>query len=528
MSEDSTPKALKPALKPRSRAERRRPATIELYALVSSGFIWACGQYIMAPVLPYFAMAKGANALEYSMISSAYAFSQMISCPLLGLLSDSNRVGRRPVLLAGLAATAVGYLAMSRVETAFQLLLARGALGFSSGTVAAEVAYLADLTAKEERQSWLSLQTTLQLAGSMLGPAIGGFLADHFAKQIGHGTGFEHLCFLIAALCTLNFIIGAIFFTCPTEIKVARPADTRTPLLSVLRKHFLHRTTGLLLAAAFLDSFALAVSDGPEAYFLRDKFGFVPGDQALFLTIAAAASMTSSEIVRYMPEAWPARLVCVVFSLGSAAAMLLPVICREWWIPYAYSALFGFTVTVVEVSSKTKLLSALVPEELQGTVFGIQNALLNVGYSVGPLVGGSMYDYTRHLPYALSSIFLCLSAAVYSSLPSSTTLLASEPLLNEESEALQHMGNKAPLPGKRIGASTATRRARVFFVCPDLYSEFEERNAKTNQFKARSKTIGEASFAMALANQRAGREIVEQSPLAKATSHATIDAYFPH
>merc|ERR1711879_732068 len=133
--------------------------------------------------------------------------------------------------------------------------------------------------------------------------------------------------------------------------------------------------------------------------------------------------------MRYMPEAWPGRLVCVFFSLGSACALLLPILCREWWVPYAYAALFGITVTVVEVTGKTKLLGALVPEELQGTVFGIQTALLNIGYSLGPIVGGSIYDYTHHLPYALSSIFLCLSAVVYSSLPSSTTLSASEPLL---------------------------------------------------------------------------------------------------
>ena len=63
------------------------------------------GQWILAPALPYFAMAKGCHAFHYAMISSAYAATQMLSSPLLGVLSD--RLGRRPILLGGLAATSV-------------------------------------------------------------------------------------------------------------------------------------------------------------------------------------------------------------------------------------------------------------------------------------------------------------------------------------------------------------------------------------------------------------------------------------
>ena len=47
----------------------------------------------------------GCHAFHYAMISSAYAASQMISSPILGMLSE--RLGRRPILLSGLAATAV-------------------------------------------------------------------------------------------------------------------------------------------------------------------------------------------------------------------------------------------------------------------------------------------------------------------------------------------------------------------------------------------------------------------------------------
>ena len=58
-------------------------------------------------------MAKGCHAFHYAMISSAYAACQMLSSPLLGVLSD--RLGRRPILLGGLAATAVVCLGLEWV-----------------------------------------------------------------------------------------------------------------------------------------------------------------------------------------------------------------------------------------------------------------------------------------------------------------------------------------------------------------------------------------------------------------------------
>ena len=88
-----------------------------------TGAVHQGGQWILAPALPYFAMAKGCHAFHYAMISSAYAATQMLSSPLLGVLSD--RIGRRPILLGGLAATSVvclshyGRKASTRPTTVF-------------------------------------------------------------------------------------------------------------------------------------------------------------------------------------------------------------------------------------------------------------------------------------------------------------------------------------------------------------------------------------------------------------------------
>ena len=97
---------------------------------------------------------------------------------------------------------------MANASTIFQLLLARGALGFVSGTMAAEVAYMADLTWKSDRAYWVNLQARLQAAGCLLGPAIGGMVEPYERKRFESHFEFEHLCYAISGLCVLNFIIG--------------------------------------------------------------------------------------------------------------------------------------------------------------------------------------------------------------------------------------------------------------------------------------------------------------------------------
>ncbi|CAE7196603.1 tetA [Symbiodinium necroappetens] len=530
---------LKPALKPQSR--NNRAAQIELGALICSSFIWACGQWILAPALPYFAMAKGCHAFHYAMISSAYAATQMLSSPLLGVLSD--RLGRRPILLGGLAATSVVYLLMANASTIFQLLLARGALGFVSGTMAAEVAYMADLTWKSDRAYWVNLQARLQAAGCLLGPAIGGMVEPYERKRFESHFEFEHLCYAISGLCVLNLIIGVRFFTCPKTVKAARPsvqtpADSPRRKISVVSSNFLHGPTKLLLLACFIDGFSLAVSDGPEAFFLHDQYGFAPEQQAQFMMTCSASSLLWGSLAPYMGKLLPAKLTCVVFTISTAGVMVLMTLSRVWWTPYLYAVLFGCFATLVEVASKASLVNTLVPEKQQAAVYGMQRGLLNLGFSLGPLVGGGTYETSRGLPYTISACCLCISALIYLSLPSSLTpggdsLLGDDIEDTESKEALEHLSNQAPLPAKRFGATLATEKARrVYFVCPDLYEAYREqaeqkrRHSFTEsalQAAGRSNTIGEESFSLrmdsdrflatAWATRRRGRSSAIPSPM---------------
>src|SRR6185369_10388186 len=74
-------------------------------------FVDLLGLSIMIPLLPFYAARFGADAYIVGLLSATYPIMQFIGAPLLGRLSD--RIGRRPVLLASQLGTLLGFIIMA-------------------------------------------------------------------------------------------------------------------------------------------------------------------------------------------------------------------------------------------------------------------------------------------------------------------------------------------------------------------------------------------------------------------------------
>lgn len=476
-----------------------------------------CGEFVLAPTLPFFAMGKGATAVDWAMITSGFSLCQLVGSPLLGMLSD--RVGRRPVLLAELAAASVLYFLLGTVQSVNMLLLVRVALGFTVGASAAGTACIIELTEgkKEDRPFWLGLQKTLQAAGTIIGPALGGIIAPFSKRALNEKVTFTHCCKVVSGVCALNFVIGFIFFTEPKSLRFNHPKsaaikeaatgdnfnDRSEPFVSFLRRRF--NGPLRLLVAGFLDCFAMAVSDGPEAYFLKDTFNFGPRSLSGFFMVCAASTLVWANAVPYVTKRLGAKNACVYFSLASGTVMLTLLVFRFWWAPYLYAFLIGCTVTIVEVISHTTLLCGIVAESQQGAVYGMQSALINLGFVLGPPLGGAIYQWTgKGVPYCVSFVTFCLSALIYSSLPceesQSESLLGDGLRSSTTPRALQHMAHEQGLANKRGTARLCTERKqkyRTFFVDHALYDEFVDSQAGVK----RSHSIGIESMSKMLSNK---------------------------
>ena len=130
----------------------------------------------------------------------AFALMQFIFSPILGELSD--RFGRRPVLLIALAGLSIDYVLHAVAPTITWLFIGRILAGICGASFTVANAYMADISAPEERAKNFGILGAAFGLGFIIGPAIGGFFGEIDVR----------LPFYIAAgLTFVNFLIGLVF-----------------------------------------------------------------------------------------------------------------------------------------------------------------------------------------------------------------------------------------------------------------------------------------------------------------------------
>src|SRR3984957_6622855 len=154
-------------------------------------FIDLVGFGVVIPLLPYYALDFHASPLAVTSMMSCYSLGQFFSSPLLGRLSD--RIGRKPVILASLVCSIASYVWLGFASALWMLFAARLLAGAGAGNIAAAQAYVTDVTPPEGRAKGMGMIGAALGLGFTVGPALGGLAA-------GGGAHLEYPAFLAAAL----------------------------------------------------------------------------------------------------------------------------------------------------------------------------------------------------------------------------------------------------------------------------------------------------------------------------------------
>src|SRR5215831_16568823 len=125
----------------------RRTASIS--TLFLTVFIDLLGFGLVIPFLPGMARRLGAGDFVATLPGAVFSIMQFLFIPIWGRLSD--RVGRRPVLLWSIAASAIGMTFLGLSSSLAMLLAARVFSGVATANIAVAQAYIADVTPPERR-----------------------------------------------------------------------------------------------------------------------------------------------------------------------------------------------------------------------------------------------------------------------------------------------------------------------------------------------------------------------------------------
>ena len=386
----------------------RRKAAVGFIFVTALIDVMALG--IMIPVLPTLVkqMAGGDTsvAAEWNVVfSTTFGVMQFICSPIMGLLSD--RFGRRPVLLTSIFGMGLDFLFMAFAPNLRWLYAGRIVNGATAASIGTANAYIADITAPENRAKAFGVMGAAFGVGFTFGPALGGLLAEVDIR----------LPFLVCAgLALSNWLYG--YFILPESL----PPERRTKSLDWKRANplgslkLLRSQPGLLGLASigFLYQMGYVVLPVIFVLYTSHRYGWTPATMGL--TMMATGIST---IVVQMLLIGP-----VVKRVGERGALLLGLgsgcvgfavygLATEGWIYLLGVPLFALT-GFVQPGLQGLMTRKVAPGE-QGQLQGANGAIGGVAGILAPSIFGLSFawavrnDDVIHqpgLPVLIAALFL--------------------------------------------------------------------------------------------------------------------------
>ena len=356
---------------------------------------------IITPVLPRLIMSLshvglGDAARIGGYLMLAYSAMQFVSGPVLGGLSD--KFGRRPVLLASLAAFGLDYLLTGFAPTLAWLFAGRIIAGITGASFNSAYAYIADVTPPERRTQDFGLLGFAFGAGFIIGPAVGGLLASY-----GTRTPF----FVAAGLALVNVAYG--WFMLPESLAKAdrRPFDWRRANVwgSLVRLRSLRPAVLVLASATFLWSFAQMSLQSTWNYFTLAQFGWSVKQVGWSLAaVGVSAIFAQAVLIRVLVPRFGERRLVPWAAVSAIAGYIIYAGATAGWMMYAGIAVA--TLGGLVYPSLQSLMSAEVGRDSQGELQGAVSSLVSLAAILGPPVMTQAFAYFSgpaapvHLPGA--------------------------------------------------------------------------------------------------------------------------------
>jgi MFS family permease len=368
-------------------------------------FLDLLGFGLVVPFLPGVARNHGASDFVATLLAASFSAMQFLFIPLWGRLSD--RVGRRPVLLFSIAASAVGMAMLGFARSLTMLFVARIWSGVATANIAVAQAYIADVTTPETRAKGMGLIGMGFGLGFIIGPFVGGELG-RFEVMGQEGT----LAALTAAgLSVINFVLAMI--TLPESLpRERRGRDGRQRrMLDVQAIRQVSRLPGMGVAVA-ISYFVIFWFSGLEVtfrLFTEDAFRMTIAETGrIFAFVGVVAVVVQGGLIhrlsRRFGEVKLIRTGLLLLAMGFALDGVSPSFGR--WLLFVASALIA-TGNGLYNPSLSSYTSRQASAENQGLTLGVIQSMAALARVLGPIMGGLVYELVgMRGPYFLGAVGL--------------------------------------------------------------------------------------------------------------------------
>lgn len=364
-------------------------------------FVDVLGVGLVIPILPFYVGSFGASPFVITLLFSSFAFFAFLSSPFLGALSD--KVGRRPVLIASIASTAAGWFVFAGANSIPLLFLGRIIDGLAAGNFTVAQGCLVDLARDErERASNIGLIGATFGVGLMVGPFLGGLLST-----VSHA--FPFWC--AGILAAVNVVLTYIFLPETHRRRDAKSPISFNPLLPLARAAADKKLRPLYLTWII---FAFAISSTQSVFALYGQHAYN------FDSFTMGAIFAATGILAAVNQTVLLRRVWLKFFNEDQLMLVMTSLLGLGFVLFGLDLLLLFFVAVPLFATGQSVQRVVITSQVtgradpmkKGEALGILTSLMSATMVVGPLVGGALFEIHDGYPFYFAGFLMIVSLLV--------------------------------------------------------------------------------------------------------------------
>lgn len=379
-----------------------------LFACWIGVFIAAIGMSEVAPILPLYLHHLGIqNASLVSRLSGitfgcTYLVSAIFS-PIWGHAAD--RIGRKPIILRAGLGLSIIYLLMGLAPNVTVLLILSMVQGAFTGYGSACTPLIATQTEKEHVGYALGMLSTASVAGSLLGPIVGGAIEDVL--------GLQAVYFIMSGLLFVAFTVTMLFVKESFVWENKKSQGLREIWNSVSQKEltiviwitFFVLTIGLYSIEPIMTQYVSQLH--PDA-------GHVALISGLVFSASGISNIISAPKLGNLSDKIGAQKVILIALIAAGILYIPQAFVQNPWQLLAFRFLLGFAMGGL-IPSVNIMIKKITPNVLTGQIFGLNMSFGYLGVFAGSVVGGQIAGQfsIRYVFYVASALMLLNATWVY-------------------------------------------------------------------------------------------------------------------